>query len=308
MPIALLDSTALGALLALTTAIAWAISPVCFASAGRKIGSFPVTLLRCGGAAILLLAILPIYGMLVAIAPPSLMQVIYLATSGFFGMVIGDILLFEAFVLIGPRRTTQTVVLAPIPAILIGWFYLDETLSLQTLTGIALALAGTFYAVLRRPDVETAHEPMRISPMGLLMAIGGSICVGIGGVAARAAYQEREGLDPVLATTIRVNASAVMLWLVPIVLGRAPKLIGHLRDTYVLSRVGLGTLIGPFGGMLTYLWAFKMAKAGPTATLASMSPLFILPILAIRYHTRVPIDVIVAAIVACTGVAMIFLR
>ena len=42
----MVTTSTIGAGLALGTAVFWGISPLCFASAGRRIGSYPVALLR----------------------------------------------------------------------------------------------------------------------------------------------------------------------------------------------------------------------------------------------------------------------
>src|SRR5690242_16873438 len=50
-----------GVVLATVAAVLWGISPLCFASAGRRVGSLPVALLRILMAAVVLVAVLPVY-------------------------------------------------------------------------------------------------------------------------------------------------------------------------------------------------------------------------------------------------------
>ena len=71
-----------------------------------------------------------------------------LAVSGFFGIFVGDSLLFATLTRLGPRRTGILYALnAPIAA-LIAWLALGETLAPQTLAGVAVTVAGVILAIL----------------------------------------------------------------------------------------------------------------------------------------------------------------
>lgn len=304
------DSQTIGVLLSLFTAACWAVSPLFWASAGRRIGSFPVVLLRSLVATVLLLLLLPVYALVTGGWPamPSLNQILWLSLSGLIGMAIGDALVYRALVLLGVRRTTQISTFTPVASVLLGWVWLDERLSALTLGGIALVLGGTSYAVLARQAASgPSREPGRLSATGLFCAVTGAVCVGIGASTGRQAFLIGE-LDAVVATVIRVGSAAVLLWLVPLGRKHARRTVGYLRDRFILSRIVPGTLAGPFIGMLCYLVSLKYLEAGLVSTLSSMSPLFVLPLVAVLYRVRIGLDVIVASIVAVGGVALICLR
>jgi len=306
-----LASRAVGAMLSLATAALWALSPLCFASASRRIGSLPVVVLRSILAAVLLIALLPLY---VHVAQQSLViprpsQSFWLMISSLTGMVIGDILLYESFVRIGPRRSTQLLTLAPVASVIIGWMSLGESLCLQSLLGIALVLAATSYAILVSQTGENGErrDPGGLSIFGIACAVGGAILVGIGAVTARLAFQVAP-LDPVLATTLRVAIAACLLGLIPLFSGQTRRTLAHLRDPFVLTRVIPGTLAGPFLGMICYVVALKHLEAGLVSTLVALSPLFILPMIAYRYRVRIGWDLLLATFLAAGGVAMICWR
>jgi drug/metabolite transporter (DMT)-like permease len=302
------SSQSQGITLALFTAVMWALSPMCFASAGRRIGSFPVVLLRTLLAAGLLLLVLPVYVLVSGahVVAPTPTQFFWLAMSGLSGMVVGDALLYESLVLIGPRRTTQIQTVSPLGALIPGRLLLGETLGPWTMLGVALVLVATSYAVLSRTRAEDAgREPGRVSSLGVTIAIIGALCVGLGAVAIRYAYQNGPPMDGVVATTVRVGCSAIMLWIVPLVRGQVGEYLRHLRDPFIRSRVLPGTLVGPVLGMLTYLFALRCMQAGLVSTLAAMSPLVILPIIAVRYRVRLRLDVVIAAALAVVGVGLI---
>jgi len=303
----MVDPQVTGVGLSLSAAFFWAASPMFFASAGRRIGSFHVVLLRSLLASIALVGVLTVYGLTAGWpAAPTRAQLGWLAVSGLFGMGIGDVLIYESWVLLGVRRAVQVQTLAPLASVLLAWVWLGERLSIWTLAGTAMVLAGTSYAVLARQEMNGAsREPGRVSAAGLMCGAAGAICVGIGAVTARHVLGD---MNTLLATMIRVASAAVILWMVPVGRRHARQTLGFLRDRFVLSRVLPGTFVGPFAGMLCYLGALKRLEAGPASTLVAMSPLFVLPMVALRYRARIGIDVIAASIVAVGGVALICLR
>lgn len=350
----ILASSSQGVVLSLMAACFWAVSPICFASAGRRIGSLRVVVLRTVMASLLLWLVLPLYGWTTLGSLPALpdaRQFFWLAISALFGMAIGDGLIYEALVIIGPRRSTQILTLAPVAAIIPGWLWLGETLSWKTLIGVALVLAGTSYAVLaggkkddrkaelpcaedssssdgsadaiRKTTAEkdrvsvaeeiadlqptTRGEPGRVSTVGIGFAAAGALCVGFGAVAVRKAFLDGS-MDVVAATAVRVTTAAIMLGLIPLCSGRVRHTLAGLRDAATVRRLGLGVLAGPFLGMLCYIFAFKQLEAGLVSTMTATSPLFILPMLAIRYRMHIGWKLAGATALAVAGIACIRLQ
>ena len=306
--------TALGVTLSLTTALLWALSPLCFASAGRKIGSFSVQLLRSLGGTALLLLITAVYLIAVPEARvlPDGKTTFWIAISGFFGLVIGDGLLYEAFVTLGPRRSIQIMMLAPVASVVAGWVMLHESLDLRTLIGIAVTLLATFYAVLAQQNSasnrEAPREPGHITLKGVVYAIAGSLCIGLGAVSARHAFATSATLDPMVATTVRVGLSTLMIWAFAFTIGQGISPLRHCTDRWVLSRMVPGVLAGPVLGMICYITALKSLEAGVVSTLSAISPLFILPMVWFRYRSHIGWHIVGATAAAIGGVALICLR
>lgn len=325
-----------GPLFALGAAALWAVSPLFMASAGRKVGSFPVVLLRSLLASIALALAVVVIAIYEGAWPamPDACQASWLAISGLLGMGIGDVLIYEAFVTLGPRRTTQTLVLAPAVAVVIGWLTLGEALSGTTLLGVVIILSATSYAVLagqRSPretpviaagesgDVESVDEdpsestaphrgePGHVTMTGLLCAVGGAVCMAAGAVTGRQAFVNSAPVDTYVATLVRVGVAGIFLWLAPVVRRQVPRTLALLRGGHVLSRVSIGTLLGPFIGMSCYVAALKTTPAGLVSVLVATSPLFAIPVTIIRYRARIGLDIWVAAAIAVGGAAVLFL-
>ena len=88
----------LGEIAALATALCWTITAVTFETAGKKVGSISVNLIRL----IFAFVLISIYnlisrGMILPI-DASNSTWIWLSFSGIIGFVIGDLFLFQAFV------------------------------------------------------------------------------------------------------------------------------------------------------------------------------------------------------------------
>lgn len=289
----------------------WAISPICFASAGRQIGSWHVVLLRSLLAFMLLIALLPVYTWFAGrgLVAPTPSQALWLLASALTGMVVGDVFGFESLVILGPRRTMQVLMLAPVASVLLGWLILGEHLGLRALGGIVLVLAASFYAVIARPaNGEASREPGRVSASGIAMAVAAAICVGAGAVTGRQAFRTGPPLDAFMATTVRVGGCTAMLWFIPLCRGSMRHTFAHLGDPFVRGRMAGGVLSGPFGGMLCYVFALKSLEAGLVSTLVALSPLFMLPMVAVRYRTRIGLSIVLATAAAAGGVALISLR
>jgi drug/metabolite transporter (DMT)-like permease len=303
----MVTQSTIGAGLALGAAVFWGVSPLCFASASRRIGSYPVALLRVALASGLLLAVLPMYkssaGVTFSMPIPS--QWFWLVISGIAGLGFGDLLAYEALATLGPRRTTQLMTLAPVASVLLAWVWLGETFHPLALLGMAIVLAATSYAVLVRASQEqVGQEPGRVSGWGLFCAVGGAVLMGVGAVAARQAFMVGS-IDPLLATTIRVGGAAVFLWLIAASRREVVGLWRHMADPLVRDRILLGTLLGPTLGMICYISALKYTQTGVVSTLASISPLVLLPIVYLRYKARIGWDVVAACVLAVAGVAVI---
>jgi drug/metabolite transporter (DMT)-like permease len=303
------DST-IGGFLALGAAVLWGFSPVCFASAGRRIGSYPVTLLRVAIAVGLLLISLALYRVCTHanLSAPAASQWFWLFCSGVVGMGVGDLLGYEALATLGPRRATQMNTLAPVASVLLAWVFLGEGFRLVTWIGMGLVLAATSYAVLAgTQEQESSREPGTVTSWGVFCAVGGAVLMGVGAVTARQAFQTGP-IDPLLATTIRVGSAAVFLWLIAAARRETITLWRHMADPLTRNRILLGTLLGPTAGMVCYVSALKFSEAGLVSTLASISPLVLLPVVYLRYKARIGWDVVAACALAVAGVATIQMR
>ena len=290
-------------LAALATATCWATTGLIAADAVRALGAFHFNLWRQGFVTLVLLAVVAATG---AWAGPKGWMVAVLALSGVIGILLGDTFNFAAVGRIGPRRAGAIFALnAPMAAVL-GRALLGEALSLQATFGIALTAAGVAVAILGRPRAN-AHRLESLTgtllpglACGLLAALGQAA----GSLIARPVMET--GLDPWLASLVRVGASGLAMGMVAATPLAPPR---PARVTPLMVALTAATaLIGLFLGMTLFLFALQGSQTGIIATLSATSPVIILPLLWLRTGQRPTATSWLGAAMAVAGLALIFTR
>ncbi len=290
-------------LAALATATCWATTGLIAADAVRALGAFHFNLWRQGFVTLVLLVVVTLGGGWIGLEGTA---VAVLALSGVIGILLGDTFNFAAVGRIGPRRAGAIFALnAPMAAVL-GWALLGERIGLQAAAGIALTAAGVAVAILGRPRAN-AHrlESLRGTLLpgigfGLLAALGQAA----GSLIARPVMET--GLDPWLASLVRVGASGLVMGLVaatPMAPPR-PRAVAPL----VVVLTATTALIGLFLGMTLFLFALQGSQTGVIATLSATSPVIILPLLWLRTGQRPTATSWLGAAMAVGGLALIFTR
>ncbi|HYF49219.1 MAG TPA: DMT family transporter [Planctomycetota bacterium] len=303
----------IGGGLSLASAILWAISPLCYTSATKRIGSLNVNLLRMAMASFLLLLVLPLWWLLNGQPEINLEinQLIWLTFSGVLGMVVGDYFIFEAYESLGPRLALQINTVGPAIAVAMAWYWLDEVIPPQALIGCIVVLAAIAYILYSesRPGEATEVERKQggVTVAGVVYSILAAVAGAAGAVAMRQSFMVGPDVPTLLATVLRVTCATAVLWAYCGLMGKSASFT-HLKDGYVRSRMVWGTVIGPVASMFCYVTAFKYMEAGKVSTITALSPLFMIPIMAVRYGTPVRARVVFGTIMALAGVAMICLK
>jgi len=296
----------LGQLAALGTAVCWAFSALAFTAAGRRMGVLPLNLIRLVMAfGFLSLAAWALRGLPLPVdAPPRAWG--WLGVSGLVGFVFGDLCLFRAYVLIGPRISSLMMSLAPLLTALIGWLVLGETLTGRDALAMVLIVSGIGWAVLeRRPAVpgEAAREP-RPSPAGLALGFCGALGQAGGLVLSKLGLGS---YDAVAATQVRVAAAIAGYALLLLVLGGRSRMSEALRHRQALGFAAVGAFFGPFLGVSLSLFAVRHVVAGVAASIMAMQPVMVIPLVVLLHRERVGIGGLAGTLVAVAGVALLFL-
>jgi len=302
----------IGETAALVTAALWTVCSILFASAGKRIGALSVNAIRIVLAVGFLgAAHIVVFGTLATGANST--QLGILAFSGVLGLALGDFGYFGTLIILGPRRGTLLMSLAPIFAVITGYLLLGELLGPWTLVGIAVTLSGIFWVIWEGEEKsgEDKLEP-RKKTIGVLAGLGGSACQGVAIVVSKygmvnAATDPASPLNPLTTTLIRMVAAAVFILLVIFVSGRTKKVVGSFKDIRAMKLTTGGAFTGPFLGVWLSMVAVTYAAAGVAATLMSLIPVMVIPVVWVLYRQKTSPRGIVGACITVCGVAMLFL-
>jgi drug/metabolite transporter (DMT)-like permease len=296
-------TTHLGELAALGTALCWTVTALCFADAAIRIGSLVVNVLRL----VMALGMLTVLGWITRGLPwptdASPHAWLWLTISGVVGFAFGDLCLFRAFVLIGPRLGSLVMSLAPLFAALLGFWVLGETLAPPQLLGIALTVGGVGWALAdRQPADRAGPVDRRAWAVGVLLALGGALGQGGGLVLSKLGMGS---YDAFAATQIRVFAGAVSFALLFTAIRGWPRVGRALRQSRAILLTGLGALFGPFLGVSLSLVAVQHTHAGVAASLMATSPILIIPVVVLLGRERVGLGGVLSTILAVLGVVLL---
>jgi drug/metabolite transporter (DMT)-like permease len=293
----------LGELSALLTAFLWSGTSFAFASAAKRIGSLQLNINRMVIASILLFITSIIAGFSFLL---SVSQIINLTISGIIGLVLGDTFLFKAFQNIGARLSMLLMALSPAMSSILAFFFLDEKLPLAGLIGIVVTIFGIAVVVLERK--ETPNVTYKISKIGIVYGLLGALGQAGGLIFAKFAFQDGK-LNEMVATFVRIISSVTIMMAGALIMKRYknPVLL-YKKDLKAFGSTIIGTILGPYLGITFSLIAIAHTKVGIAATLMSMMPIIMLPIVRYVYKEKLNWQAIAGAFIAVAGVAVLFLR
>lgn len=286
---------------ALVTALFWTITALSFEAAGNKVGSLAVNLWRlviafalfCGYSLIFRGTLLPLD------APEGVW--FWLSLSGLVGFVIGDLFLFEAFVLIGARIAMLIYSLVPPLTAVISYFVLGELLSGVQWSGMVLTVTGISLVVLQRnaPAQRATKHPLLGAGAALLGALGQAVGLVLGRYGAPT-------YDAFQATQIRSIAGIVGFTLFFTLVRRWRPVMEALHHRVAMRQISIGAFFGPFLGVSLGLYAAQNTETGVAATIIALVPVLMIPAAIFVLKERVTPREAAGALLAVAGVALLF--
>ena len=278
-----------------------------FESAGKRVGALSLNLIRL----LIGLIFLAFYNAIFNdgfIPTATGYQWFWLALSGVVGFVLGDLFLFQAFILIGARISMLIMALVPPITALIGWITLGEILSGIEFLGMGLTLLGIVLVISTKLDIKKGGlgKTLKAGPLvlGSLLALGGAIGQAAGLVLSKKGMQDMNAFE---ATQIRIMAGVVGFTLVITLFKRWGHLLGAIKDLKAMKFMTLGSFTGPFLGVSFSLLAVQHTDTGVAATLMALTPVMIIPPAILLNKERIKIIEIIGAVISIGGVALFFL-
>jgi drug/metabolite transporter (DMT)-like permease len=296
----------LGELASLFTAMCWSTNAVLFAKAGQRVGSATVNAVRIGMA--LMVMVLLHLALVGSFFPASagLARFAWLGVSGLIGFALGDALLFEAYVLLGPRLTVLIYTTWPVFSALMAWGMLGQSMGLAKVCAMVVTLGGIALVVLEKGRAAAGQVRPRRFTLGLVLALGGAAGQAVGFIFSK--FGMVGGFSPISANLIRVAAGALALWAWQLFRGDLLPNLRKLKDTHATVLIAFGALFGPVIGVVLSLYAINHARyLGVASTIMSLSPVMILPFAVFVEKERVGVWAVLGTIVSIAGAGAMFL-
>lgn len=288
----------IGELASLLTAVCWTLSAIFFEKAGRRVGSLSVNILRLF-LGILFLGITTLFtrGMFFP-KDATLYNWVWLGISGIIGFFLGDLFLFKSYTIIGSRTSQLVMSLAPMITAAIGWFFLDEILSVKSILGIFVSVSGIMLAV--------AGKGLKLNvPLhGFLYALGGAAGQALGLILSKKGMGD---YDAVAATQIRAIFGFFSFLLLITFLNRWRRVFRTVSDGTSMKAITVGTIFGPFIGVALSLYAVQHTETGIASTLMALVPIFIIVPTAFMFKEKITARQVIGALVSIAGASIFFL-
>ena len=304
-----MDVNIIGQTAAIITATVWTLNSILFTTAGKKIGAISVNGYRIIAAVIfLIITHLIIYGNILPIQ--SYEQWSWIGLSGIIGLGIGDFGLFASFVIIGPRRSLLIMSLSPIIAAILAYLILNEILSYYAIIGMIITILGVLIVIIEKEENSLEEKLTNKQKIwGITLALVGAIGQGTGVVFAKKGIyiDPNQIVNPLSATLIRMIPAMIFIWICIVLAGKLPEIKKAIKNKKGMQSTIAGAFLGPFIGVTFSMIAVTFTEIGVAQTLMSLMPVMILPIIWILYRQKTNLRGILGAIIAITGVAILFL-
>lgn len=287
-----------GEIASLLTAVCWTLSAIYFERAGRRVGSLSVNIIRIFlGVVFLGLTTLITRGMFFPL-DASAYNWLWLGISGIVGFFLGDLFLFKSYTIIGSRTSQLVMSLAPMITAVIGWFFLQEILSIKSILGIVVSVSGIMIAVAgKKPKLNV---PLR----GFLYALGGAIGQAVGLILSKKGMGD---YDAVAATQIRAIFGFAAFAILVTFMRRWRRVFVVSADLTSMKSITVGTIFGPFIGVSISLYAVQHTETGIASALMALTPIFIIIPSAIMFKEKITAQQVVGAVISIIGASIFFI-
>jgi len=294
----------IGELAALLTSMIWAGTSVLFTRATQQVGSIIVNRMRSLLGLIYLILLNLIFSGYLLPLDAGVDRWMWFALSGAIGYALGDVLLFQSFLCIGPQRGMLMMSLAPLMSAGLAWIFFDEILTGIQMLAVIVTLAGVAWVIVRRRS--DAPNQLCSPVQGVLFGLGAAACQAVGFVLSKQGLTDN--FSPIAGNSIRMLAAVIVLWALAGLQGKARKTILAMREQpRVLGWLGIAAFTGPVLGATLSLFALQHTQVGIASTLIALPPVFLLPISWVIFKEKFDWGAVLGTLVAIGGVALLFL-
>jgi drug/metabolite transporter (DMT)-like permease len=291
----------LGEFLALLSALAWATVGVVMAFLVRSMDPFAIVAARLLLGSLFLSPLLLVMGLAGGLGPPAMGPLALLAASGVVSLGIGDSLYGASLPYIGVSRAHPiSIALFPLFTFILAGTLLGEVITLSTLGGSFLIVAGIVLVVLSGRAVRQGPGVAGGGRRGGVLLVVAAALWAVGFGLLKLGVQD---VDPVVGGYVRLVTGG--LFLVGFLLWRR-------RPVGLRWRVGrqwaglvwIGLMTASSTGLLVVL-AVKYAGVAKVSVLTATSPLFALPLAFLFLGERLTWRTVAGTMLAIAGTYLV---
>ena len=292
----MIEDTTFGALAALGSAVAWAVTSLLARSLMSELGSVGVNAIRSTIGGLLLVAwVLATVGA-GAFTTISASAWLLLGLSIVTAIALGDTVFFESTRAIGVGRAMTISTTYPLGAAVIAAAFLNEPVTVPIAVGSLVTMAGLVLIV--APWAERAPEERFWFGVGA--AAIASLAWAVSTVLVKPPLSE---MGPATAQAIRLPVASMVLWLtpwarsVPRTFARSSRAV-HIR----LAILGAITSVSS----VMFVAGVKHAGVAVASVLSSTAPMFAIPLAVIFFDERLTLRAFAGIVLTLAGI--IFLQ
>ena len=294
-PSPVISETTLGALAALGSAIAWAVTSLLARTLMAQLGSVGVNAVRSTiGGVILVVWVLVTAGAGVFTAISASAWVL-LTLSIVVAIALGDTVFFESTRALGLARAMTISTTYPLGAAAIAALFLDEPITLPIVAGALVTLGGLVLIV--APWAE--RPPEERFWFGVGTAAVASFAWALSTVLVKPPLAE---MDAVTAQAIRLPLASAFLWLLPWARGAPRALAGSGRSA--LCRILVLGVITSVSSVM-FVAGVKHAGVAVASVLSSTAPMFAIPLAVAFLGERLTARAVVGVAVTVGGIVVL---
>jgi drug/metabolite transporter (DMT)-like permease len=299
----------IGGIAALISALLWAISAIIFRNLGKSIPPVELNLFKgCMAVGLMLVTTLLLreHALVMPITTIGLLII-----SGIVGVGMGDTAYFESLNHLGSRFALLLGMLAPPMTGALAWIFMGESISLTSWLGIVVTIAGIAWVI---TEEQATEENVKINyKKGIQYAVIAALAQAIGAVISRYAMTASGATISALQTSI-IRLLAGIIYLAVLIIFSKKSAFLWLRKDEVCGRTSTWKLLRMVAvvgilGTYTAVWlqqvSIQFAPVAIAQTLLSTSPLFILPIIALRGE-KLSFRAVGGVVVSLVGIVLLF--
>jgi len=296
----------IGELAALGAAVSWAIAPILYRMALSDTKPVSANIVRLVTNAAVLVTVLVGFGLVgVLVGLPSWVLAVVII-SGVLGLGVGDTLYLFGLKSLGVSRAVPLAASYPLFSLVWAVFLLGQPLSMTTLVGAAVILAGIWLLSSQRVPGEAAVRG-KAAWIGVAMCLGTAVVWSVGitmmDLAVTASTVNGLGANYAIVTVRIVAMALILLVLAPFV-DRDRVFLKLNRRTVVLLCVG--GLVANGLGWLLMNYAFLNLTEAQAVPISSTSPLFATLAGFLFFREKATVKTVAGAISVVIGIALIF--